>query len=67
MNAENFAYWINGAIELGQLTTFNEEQVKIIQDHIGLVIKKVTPQYGITHSPITTLPQYPSTPLQLTC
>ena len=45
MNAENFAYWINGALELGQLKELNAEQVKIVQDHLGLVIKKVTPQY----------------------
>lgn len=57
MNAENFTYWMQGALELGQLRELNVEQVKIVQDHLNLVIKKVTPQYGITQSPgFTTLP-----------
>lgn len=45
MNAENFTYWMQGALELGQLRELNVEQVKIVQDHLNLVIKKVTPQY----------------------
>lgn len=64
MNAETFAYWIQGAIELGQIKTFNEQQVQIIQDHLNLVFNKVTPQRSIheilqdrfKQTPITTLP-----------
>lgn len=43
MNAEQFAYWLQGALELGQVTKFNETQVRIIQDHLDLVFNKVTP------------------------
>lgn len=56
MNAENFTYWLQGALELGQLRELNVEQVKIVQDHLGLVIKKVTPQYGIQSPPNLTMP-----------
>jgi hypothetical protein len=55
MNAENFAYWMQGALELGQCKELNEAQVKIVQDHLNLVLKKVTPQYN--------LPQMPSAPV----
>jgi hypothetical protein len=61
MNAENFAYWMQGALELGTLKELNTEQVKIVQDHLNLVFKKVTPQYQITQSPFTTLPHFPPT------
>jgi hypothetical protein len=44
MNAQEFAYWLQGFFELTeddkQLT---KKQVKIIRDHLSLVFKKVTP------------------------
>lgn len=46
MSPENFAYWLNGAFELGGLNNLNNDQVKIVKDHLALVLKKVTPQYG---------------------
>lgn len=47
MEAINFVYWLQGALELGNQKTMTEEQVKVIQDHLNLVLKKVTPQYQI--------------------
>ena len=44
MNSEQFTYWLNGFFELSGAKELNEQQVKIIKDHIALVIKKVTPQ-----------------------
>ena len=64
MNAENFAYWMNGAIELGRQKSFDNDQVKIIQDHLGLVIKKVTPMYQLTQGPGLS---FGSGPPALTC
>lgn len=42
MNAEQFAYWMQGFAELnGQAPTV--EQWQSIKDHLALVFKKVTP------------------------
>lgn len=58
MNAENFTYWLQGFFELKKTIDhregFSPETVKVIEDHLQLVFKKVTPQYQITQSPITT-------------
>lgn len=54
MNSENFAYWLQGALELGGLKTLNEVQVKVVQDHLDLVFKKVTPVRQITSTPPAT-------------
>lgn len=42
MNAENFVYWLQGALELGA-TELNSTQVQVIKDHIALVLHKETP------------------------
>jgi hypothetical protein len=51
MEAIHFAYWMQGALELGQCKELNEAQVKIVQDHLNLVLKKVTPQYNLPQMP----------------
>lgn len=43
MTAEQFTYWLQGFFELSGATTLNEQQVKIVKDHIALVMTKVTP------------------------
>lgn len=43
MTAEQFTYWLNGYFELSGATTLNEQQVKVVKDHIALVLKKETP------------------------
>lgn len=47
MNAENFIYWLNGYFEIREATgasvTLDSGQVKVIRDHIALVMDKVTP------------------------
>ena len=43
MTAEQLTYWLQGFFELSGATTLNEEQVKILKEHLGLVVKKVTP------------------------
>ena len=43
MDSNSFVYWLNGFFELSGATTLNEEQVKVIKEHIALVLHKVTP------------------------
>ncbi len=43
MNAENFAYWLNGFVELNGGKEPTPAQWKAIQEHLALVFKKVTP------------------------
>jgi hypothetical protein len=64
MTPENFAYWLKGAIELGNFSTFDEHQVQVIQDHLNLVFNKVTPNYQITQSPGIKLPVITDTTFQ---
>ncbi|MND47891.1 hypothetical protein D3C80_387970 [compost metagenome] len=59
MSPENFVYWLQGAFELGQLDTLNEQQVKIVKDHIALVLKKVTPELGKYPYSIQNPPPFP--------
>lgn len=48
MTPENFCYWLQGLLEVGQPDTLNQEQIKIIQDHLTLVFTKLTPNRGDT-------------------
>jgi len=43
MTPENFAYWLKGLLEVGNPTSLDEKQLKIIKDHLDLVFTKVTP------------------------
>jgi hypothetical protein len=46
MNADKFAYWLQGALELNPdmlKSGMTPEQVQTIQDHLDLVFTKVTP------------------------
>ena len=47
MTPENFAYWLNGFVELTQGQTPNPAQWKSIKEHLDLVFKKVTPPIGV--------------------
>jgi hypothetical protein len=43
MDALNFAYWLQGLLELSpELKTLNEEQVSQIRSHLNLVFTNVT-------------------------
>ncbi len=43
MNAQEFAYWLQGFFELNEEDkSLTKKQVKIIRDHLSLVFKKVT-------------------------
>jgi len=43
MTAEQFVYWINGFLEIGNPSKLDENNIKVIRDHLALVIKKQTP------------------------
>jgi len=47
MTSEQFTYWLNGYFELSGAEELNKDQVKIIKDHIKLVLTKVTPSVTI--------------------
>jgi hypothetical protein len=47
MTPENFAYWLNGFVELTQGQVPTPAQWKSIQEHLGEVFKKVTPPVGV--------------------
>ncbi len=57
MEAINFVYWLQGYLELSQDVSLNDEQIKIIQEHIALVLTKVTQhKVGIAVTDHTKLP-----------
>lgn len=44
MTPEQFAYWLQGFMELsGESATFTPAQVKMIREHLATVFVKVTP------------------------
>jgi hypothetical protein len=43
MDAQSFAYWLNGFFELADPIDLDATQVQIIKDHLALVLPKVTP------------------------
>lgn len=51
MSPENFVYWLQGMMEIGDPKTLNEEQVTMIKNHIALVLTKVTPDKSDTPLP----------------
>lgn len=48
MNSNDFCYWLKGYLELaGTDEPLTPKQMKIINDHLGLVFNKVTPDYSL--------------------
>jgi hypothetical protein len=43
MTPENFCYWLQGLLEVGNPYELDNEQVGIIKDHLALVFKKEAP------------------------
>lgn len=43
MEPINFVYWLQGFLEIANPTELNETQIKIIKDHVALVLYKQTP------------------------
>lgn len=43
MNAENFAYWLQGFFEMTEAQQLTPEQVKMIKTHLGYVFAQPIP------------------------
>ena len=48
MTPENFCYWLQGLLEIGNPKNLDENQINTIKDHLRLVFKKETPHYSLT-------------------
>lgn len=57
MSPEQFAYWLQGFVELNKGAPPTPEQWTSITEHLGTVFKKVTPPVGVkpTVAPIPSL------------
>lgn len=63
MDALNFAYWLQGYLELaGTADGITPEQTQVIQDHLDLVFNKVTPDRTLKPA-VEQLPPVVSNPL----
>ena len=65
MNEKEFCYWLKSAFELSDIKSFNEEQTKLIKEHLDLVFNKVTSP-DVTQYPFA-YPMYPTRPYEVTC
>lgn len=46
MTSRDFAYWMQGLFEIGDVKTLNEKQVEIIKNHLKLVFfHEIDPSY----------------------
>lgn len=57
MTSEQFAYWMQGFVELNGETP-TAEQWQSIKDHLKTVFAKVTPQIGVQPAPMPERPNY---------
>lgn len=39
MTARDFVFWLQGTLELGKVTKLDEDQVKILREHLDLVFR----------------------------
>lgn len=70
MTPEQFVYWLQGFMEVGNPSTLSRKQVLQIKDHLSLVFDKEipnrwSPPVSDSHHPTTTLPHTP--PPQILC
>jgi len=45
MTPEQFVYWLQGFLEVSGASEMNEQQLRIVRDHLELVLSKRTPAY----------------------
>jgi hypothetical protein len=74
MTPENFCYWLQGLLEIGNPEELSKNQIEIIQEHLDLTLNKSTPTHikkldlddlkKLYEPKITTLP---FRPLEVTC
>ena len=66
MNPEQFAYWLQGFVELSSQDKLSKAQWQMIQDHLKTVFKKETPNYNQFMTPIVDY-KVPEGALQVMC
>ncbi len=54
MSPEQFAYWLQGFLELGDVKEIDPRETQIIKDHLKLVFSKETPVYDNPYQPVGT-------------
>lgn len=63
MNERDFVYWLQGFFEMTNVENLTKEQVKMIKDHLSLVMEKKTPQLGAPTPIATPTQDWPLTPI----
>lgn len=73
MTSEQFAYWLQGFVEVSDTDQPTPHEWQVIRDHLKTVFVKVTPDYNIKGTPyfespklVDNWPHYPHGPL-ITC
>lgn len=61
MTAEQFAYWLQGFMEVGQPRELNHNQIQVIKDHLKLVFDKKTPDRDLHGTDPVIAPTQPYT------
>lgn len=47
MTSRDFAYWLQGFLEVSKATELNEEQTKLVRDHLAMVfVHEIDPSFG---------------------
>lgn len=52
MQSRDFVFWLQGAIELGDMKTMNEEQMKVLKEHLHLVFTHDPEVEKLRHGPV---------------
>lgn len=60
MTPENFCYWLQGFIEIGNPENITAAEIQVIKDHLQLVFKKETPVRMGGLNPVYPRPNYPN-------
>jgi len=61
MKPEQFCYWLQGRFETadGVLPVLTKQDIQMINDHLQLVFKKVTPEYDpLVINPTSEIPMF---------
>jgi hypothetical protein len=47
MTSRDFCYWLQGLLELGEVTELNSKQVGILKNHLAMVfVHEIDPSFG---------------------
>lgn len=63
MEPRDFCYWLQGVIESRGIHGLTNEELTMVEDHLKLVFKKVTPERKFTREELEELGKFRSPPL----